>query len=239
MSSKLRIAILLLPLAGALQQMRLATSSTMAPHWQPKPAPAPLVDAPAAPALSVEAAMRIMFDPVGRGKVRRRAVKQRDWTDPMVASHVAFVPGIVLAAQNDLWELAALQSATLVFSLAYHRAGANQCTSKLHSALLEGVAVSLVELLTGERPGRVALAEGTLAKALFVYGLTQTTLNAPSPEYFAVEAPLAALCLTCFLATNFAPATYERWHAPGLHLCPGIWSAVVAAGHTPLLHMLL
>ena len=99
--------------------------------------------------------------------------------------------------------------------------------------------LSLVELLTGERPGRVALAEGTLAKALFVYGLTQTTLNAPSPEYFAVEAPLAALCLTCFLATNFAPATYERWHAPGLHLCPGIWSAVVAAGHTPLLHMLL
>ena len=85
-----------------------------------------------------------MFDPVGRGKVRRRAVKQRDWTDPMVASHVAFVPGIVLAAQNDLWELAALQSATLVFSLAYHRAGANQCTSKLHSALLDGVAVSLV-----------------------------------------------------------------------------------------------
>ena len=46
----------------------------------------------------------------------------------MVASHVAFVPGIVLAAQNDLWELAALQSATLVFSLAYHRAGAHQCT---------------------------------------------------------------------------------------------------------------
>ena len=213
LNSKICIATLLLPLAGALQQMRLATSSTMAPHWQPKPAPAPLVDAPAAPALSVEAAMRIMFDPVGRGKVRRRAVKQRDWTDPMVASHVAFVPGIVLAARNDLWELAALQSATLVFSLAYHRAG--------------------------ERPGRVALAEGTLAKALFVYGLTQTTLNAPSPEYFAVEAPLAALCLTCFLATNFAPATYERWHAPGLHLCPGIWSAVVAAGHTPLLHMLL
>ena len=143
-NNKICIATLLLPLAGALQQMRLATSSTMAPHWQPKPAPAPLVDAPAAPALSVEAAMRIMFDPVGRGKVRRRAVKQRDWTDPMVASHVAFVPGIVLAAQNDLWELAALQSATLVFSLAYHRAGANQCTAKFHSALLDGVAVSLV-----------------------------------------------------------------------------------------------
>ena len=69
-NSKICKATLLLPLAGALQQMRLATSSTMAPHWQPKPAPAPLVDAPAAPALSVEAAMRIMFDPVGRGKVR-------------------------------------------------------------------------------------------------------------------------------------------------------------------------
>ena len=166
-------------------------------------------------------------------------MKQRDWTDPMVASHVAFVPGIVLAAQNDLWELAALQSATLVFSLAYHRAGANQCAHQNFTVACSMACVSLVYLLTGERPGRVALAEGTLAKALFVYGLTQTTLNAPSPEYFAVEAPLAALCLTCFLATNFAPATYERWHAPGLHLCPGIWSAVVAAGHTPLLHMLL
>ena len=73
LNSKICIATLLLPLAGALQQMRLATSSTMAPHWQPKPAPAPLVDAPAAPALSVEAAMRIMFDPVGRGKVRHGA----------------------------------------------------------------------------------------------------------------------------------------------------------------------
>ena len=77
--------------------------------------------------------------------MRRRAVKQRDWTDPMVASHVAFVPGIVLAYQNDLWELAALQSATLVFSLAYHRAGAHQCAhQKFHGALLDGVAVSLV-----------------------------------------------------------------------------------------------
>ena len=157
----------------------------------------------------------------------------------MVASHVAFVPGIVLAAQNDLWELAALQSATLVFSLAYHRAGANQCAYKNFTVPCSMAWRSHWFMLTGERPGRVALAEGTLAKALFVYGLTQTTLNAPSPEYFAVEAPLAALCLTCFLATNFAPATYERWHAPGLHLCPGIWSAVVAAGHTPLLHMLL
>ena len=78
-NSKICIATLLLPLAGALQQMRLATSSTMAPHWQPKPAPAPLVDAPAAPALSVEAAMRIMFDPVGRGKVRHGAYIKLSW----------------------------------------------------------------------------------------------------------------------------------------------------------------
>ena len=79
LNSKICIATLLLPLAGALQQMRLATSSTMAPHWQPKPAPAPLVDAPAAPALSVEAAMRIMFDPVGRGKVRHGAYIKLSW----------------------------------------------------------------------------------------------------------------------------------------------------------------
>ena len=78
-NSKICIGTLLLPLAGALQQMRLATSSTMAPHWQPKPAPAPLVDAPAAPALSVEAAMRIMFDPVGRGKVRHGAYIKLSW----------------------------------------------------------------------------------------------------------------------------------------------------------------
>lgn len=213
MASKMRIAqaTLLLSLARAMRGVRLATGR--APHWQPKPAPTPLVDAPAAPQPSVSAALRIMFDPVGRGKERRRAVKERAWTDPMVASHVAFMPGIVIAAQNDLWELAVLQSATLVFSLAYHRAG--------------------------ERPGRVALAEGALAKSLFVYGLTQTALNAPSLEYLAVEAPLAALCLGAFLTTNFAPATYERWHAPGLHLAPGIWSAVVAAGHTPLLHLFL
>ena len=99
--------------------------------------------------------------------------------------------------------------------------------------------LSLVELLTGERPGRVALAEGSLAKALFVYGLTQTMLNAPSPEYLAIEAPLAALCLGTFLTTNLVPATYERWHAVGLHVCPGLWSAIVAAGHAPLLRLIL
>ena len=272
-NSKICIATLLLPLAGALQQMRLATSSTMAPHWQPKPAPAPLVDAPAAPALSVEAAMRIMFDPVGRGKVRHGAYIKLSWRVAIDAtSGVLVAPDSTIdlrtgaAARCQAAGLDGPHGRVARGLRARHRArgaerplGARRaavgdarllarvpprrrepvCTSKLHSALLDGVAVSLVELLTGERPGRVALAEGTLAKALFVYGLTQTALNAPSPEYFAVEAPLAALCLTCFLATNFAPATYERWHAPGLHLCPGIWSAVVAAGHTPLLHMLL
>jgi hypothetical protein len=272
-NSKICIGTLLLPLAGALQQMRLATSSTMAPHWQPKPAPAPLVDAPAAPALSVEAAMRIMFDPVGRGKVRHGAYIKLSWRVAIDAtSGVLVAPDSTMdsrtgaAARREAAGLdgpdgrvarglcardrargaerplgacrAAVGDARLLARVPPRRREP-VCTSKRHSALLDGVAVSLVELLTGERPGRVALAEGTLAKALFVYGLTQTTLNAPSPEYFAVEAPLAALCLTCFLATNFAPATYERWHAPGLHLCPGIWSAVVAAGHTPLLHMLL
>ena len=272
-NSKICIATLLLPLAGALQQMRLATSSTMAPHWQPKPAPAPLVDAPAAPALSVEAAMRIMFDPVGRGKVRHGAYIKLSWRVAIDAtSGVLVAPDSTMdsrtgaaarceaagldgphggvarglrardcarGAERPLGARRAAVGDARLLARVPPRRREPVCTSKLHSALLDGVAVSLVELLTGERPGRVALAEGTLAKALFVYGLTQTTLNAPSPEYFAVEAPLAALCLTCFLATNFAPATYERWHAPGLHLCPGIWSAVVAAGHTPLLHMLL
>ena len=178
MSSKLRVAILLLPLAGALQQMRLATSSTMAPHWQPKPAPAPLVDAPAAPALSVEAAMRIMFDPVGRGKVRHGAYIKLSWRVAIDAtSGVLVAPDSTMdsrtgaAARREAAGLdgpdggvarglrardrargserplgarrAAVGDARLLARVPPRRR-VPVCTSKFHSALLDGVAVSLV-----------------------------------------------------------------------------------------------
>ena len=172
------IATLLLPLAGALQQMRLATSSTMAPHWQPKPAPAPLVDAPAAPALSVEAAMRIMFDPVGRGKVRHGAYIKLSWRVAIDAtSGVLVAPDSTMdsrtgaAARREAAGLDGPDGRVARGLRAGHRArgaerplGARRaavgdarllarvpprrrepvCRSKLHSALLDGVAVSLV-----------------------------------------------------------------------------------------------
>ena len=178
LNSKICIATLLLPLAGALQQMRLATSSTMAPHWQPKPAPAPLVDAPAAPALSVEAAMRIMFDPVGRGKVRHGAYIKLSWRVAIDAtSGVLVAPGSTIdsrtgaAARREAAGLDGPHGRVARGLRARHRAGGAErplgarraavgdarllarvpprrrepvCTSKFHSVLLDGVAVSLV-----------------------------------------------------------------------------------------------
>ena len=171
----------------------------------------PVVDVPAAPSATVSSALRIMFDPVGRGKQRRTAVESRPPRDPMMYTHAAFVPAIGCAVHTGLYELAVLQSAVLGFSLVYHAGG--------------------------ERPGAVAKVEGALAKALFAYGALQTFGNAP-PDVFAVEATLAAATLAAFLVTNLRPETYERWHAVGLHVVPGAWSAVVACRHDSLLALL-
>ena len=63
----------------------------------------------------------------------------------------------------------------------------------------------------------------------------QTFLNSPSPDALAVESVLFAATLASFLATNLYPASYERWHAAGLHVVPGAWSTAVACTHASLL----
>ena len=117
-----------------------------APDARDAAAPPPDVDTPDAPPPTLASALKIMFDPVGRGKQRKRALDRRDWSDFMMTSHAAFLPaiGVVVARGGTPWELAALQSIVLATSLAYHR--------------------------QGERPGAVARVEGSLAKALFAYG---------------------------------------------------------------------
>lgn len=137
----------------------------------------------------------------------------RPWNDVQMTSHVAFVPGIAIAAVQTppLPELALLQSATLALSLAYHR--------------------------NYERPGLLADCEGTSAKALFVYGTAQTLTNCPIDQtaLWYSEGGCFVLTLACFLLTNFNKGWYERWHPWGLHVVPGVWAALVATGHSSLL----
>lgn len=141
---------------------------------------------------------------------------QRPWSDPQVSSHVAFVPGIAVAATAlpPLPELVLLQSSVLALSTMYHR--------------------------NYERPGLLANCEGTSAKLLFLYGTAQTARGLfygceHQPVLLAGEACCFALTLGCFVATNFNKSLYERWHPYGLHVVPGIWSALVALGHPSLL----
>ena len=176
--------------------MRLATSSTMAPHWQPKPAPAPLVDAPAAPALSVEAAMRIMFDLQGAARCihqivvacrHRCDVRRRDCESSGTGrTHGRVARGFVphrLAAQNDL--VAALQSADFFARVPPRRRKA-----------------------WPRRARRGHPREGTF----------RLRPHADDAERAVARRAVGRRRRSASLvssATNFAPATYERWHAPG------------------------
>ena len=128
----------------------------------------------------------------------------------MVTSHVAFVPGIIVAAarQPPLPELALLQSCVLLLSLAYHR--------------------------NYERPGLLARGEGVSAKLLFLYGFAQTC-RSPDPTFLLINGACFAATLGSFVATNFNKALYERYHPIGLHIVPGLWSTSVAVGGTSLL----
>ena len=154
----------------------------MAPHWQPKPAPAPLVDAPAAPALSVEAAMRIMFDPVGRGKVRHGAYIKLSWRVAIDAtSGVSVAPDSTMdsrtgaAARCEAAGLDGPHGGVARGLRAWHRAGGakrplgarraavgdarllarvppRRREPVCRSALLDGVAVSLVSCSQANAP---------------------------------------------------------------------------------------
>jgi hypothetical protein len=151
----------------------------------------------------------------GTGQVRTDLdpISMRRLSDPQITSHAAFVPGIIAAATTapPLPELAALQSSVLLLSLAYHR--------------------------NYERPGLLAQGEGFSAKLLFLYGTTQTLTNCPAdqPALLVGESCCLALTLGAFVVTNFNKDLYERWHPVGLHVVPGVWSTLVALGHTSLL----
>ena len=159
----------------------------------------------------LEKLLRLMFTP-GTGQIRTALppTAQRWWNDIMVTSHVAFVPGIVVAAsrQPPLPELALLQSCVLLLSLAYHR--------------------------NYERPGLLARGEGVSAKLLFLYGAVQT-FRSPDETFLLINGACFAATLSSFVATNFNKALYERYHPIGLHVVPGLWSTSVAVGGTSLL----
>mmetsp|Transcript_22614 Transcript_22614/g.70783 ORF Transcript_22614/g.70783 Transcript_22614/m.70783 type:complete len:220 (+) Transcript_22614:85-744(+) len=155
---------------------------------------------------------QLLFDPVGRGR-ERGAIgggSTREATDPMMFSHAAFVPGILVASSRGMMDLASLQLVLLTLSLMYHR--------------------------NREVAGRVALVEGSVAKAFFVYGIAQLVNCPPDIDLvtFAAEIACSVVTVSTYVATNLWPATYERYHPIGLHLVPGLWSFLVALNHLPL-----
>ena len=85
-----------------------------------------------------------------------------------------------------------------------------------------------------EMPGPLATIEGTVAKALFIYGVAQL-LHCPDPTAMAVQSCCASLTLVTFVATNLWPGLYERYHPIGMHVVPGLWAFVVATHHVDLL----
>ena len=115
-------------------------------------------------------------------------------------------PWIILL-QYGLNDLFLLQSTVLGLSVAYH--------------------------IDYERPGSLAMMEGTSAKLLFLYGIGQLA-NCPSSELLAVEGVFASATLGLFLLTNIRKDLYEFAHPVGLHCIPGIWASLVACTHGPL-----
>lgn len=159
---------------------------------------------------------RLLLDPVGRGRDKARAKPygaSRYNEDPMMFTHAAFVPGLIVAASRGLFDLAGLQTTLLALSLAYHR--------------------------DFERPGRLARLEGTVAKAFFVYGVAQI-LYCPSDidgMVYVAEIGCSLLTVGTFLFTNLWPETYDTYHPVGLHVIPGLWSLLVAFNHVPLVDL--
>ncbi|KAJ1450572.1 hypothetical protein M885DRAFT_621530 [Pelagophyceae sp. CCMP2097] len=160
---------------------------------------------------AIQRIAKLLFDPVGRGRLPdAKSSGPRPWSDPMVASHVAFLPAILVAAQQSVFDLAALQSVVVIASTAYHR--------------------------QRERPGTLAKFEGSCAKALFLYGALQLAHQPAdlSGALRAIEFGCAATTLSMFIYTNLDKSAYEKWHALGLHVVPGVWSCAVAWSHLPL-----
>jgi len=136
--------------------------------------------------------------------------RKRAWSDRQVCSHLALLPAIAIAASRvpALMELLLLQSVVCVLSLIWH--------------------------ISRERECRLAKAEHVFAHALFVYGLVQTWF-APTAAIFGLEALCACATLATYAATYSSPELWETWHPIGMHVVPGLWSAIIAYFHTSLL----
>lgn len=140
----------------------------------------------------------------------RAPAETRAWTDPQVLTHLALLPGIVIAASRvpPLLELVILQIVVCVLSLLWHRSRERECA--------------------------LAKVEHLCAHALFIYGLVQTWF---APTVFALIFDLACACATLatYAATYSSPELWDTWHPIGMHVVPGLWSASIAALNSSLL----
>lgn len=137
---------------------------------------------------------------------------KRAWSDPQVYTHMAFLPALWIALCRDppMFDLVLLQSAVCVLSLWYHRSREHECT--------------------------LASIEHAFAHALFVYGAVQTLY---SPAIWILALNIACLCatLTIYVVTNTDKQLWETWHPIGLHVIPGVWSAIIASFHDALFEL--
>jgi hypothetical protein len=140
----------------------------------------------------------------------RLPVEKRSWCDAQVVTHVALLPAIVIAAARvpPLLELVLLQTCVLVLSLIWHRNHERECW--------------------------FAKVEHLFAHALFGYGAVQTWF-APTQDVFVIEVVFAVWTLATYVATTVRPDLWETCHPIGLHVVPGVWSALIAAFHKRLL----
>ncbi len=134
------------------------------------------------------------------------ALRKRAWCDPQMYTHLAFVPGVVVALQREpvMVELVVLQGIVCVLSLWYHRNYEHECG--------------------------MAKVEHAFAHALFVYGWIQM-LRSPGFWIFCANMACACVTLNVYVITNERKELWERWHPIGLHVVPGIWSLIIASYH--------
>jgi len=140
----------------------------------------------------------------------RASASTRAWCDPQVFSHLALLPAIAIAAARvpPLLELVVLQSVVCVLSLLWHRSRERECG--------------------------LAKLEHVAAHALFAYGVVQTWF-APNLLAFLFDVACAGATLATYAATYSSPERWEAWHALGMHVVPGLWSASIAAANASLL----
>jgi len=143
---------------------------------------------------------------------RQTAARMREWHDKQVASHIAFVPAILIALfyrRPPFVEPLFFVLPLLVLSTLYHR---------YHEP--EGTLLARVE--------RVA------AYALFTYGCLQL--------FFSTTPVGLVVCGLCCAATSLTHVLsilgrldWDRWHYVGMHLVPGVWAAVVGLQNEALI----